>query len=118
MILTCPACATSYFIPDDALGANGRKVRCKSCGEVWRASPDEPLELSVAPEPRVISAPEPEAVAERLGARLEAEGDRRLEAEQAEGGAAAVGEGDGSRAMAGKWRRRDIHRCGLVEAVR
>ena len=64
MILTCPACATSYFIPDDVLGANGRKVRCKSCGEVWRASPDEPLELSVAPEPRVISAPEPEAVAE------------------------------------------------------
>ena len=52
MILTCPACATSYFIPDDVLGANGRKVRCKSCGEVWRASPDEPLELSVAPEPR------------------------------------------------------------------
>ncbi|WP_191553858.1 MJ0042-type zinc finger domain-containing protein [Brevundimonas aurantiaca] len=64
MILTCPACATSYFIPDDALGANGRKVRCKSCGEVWRASPDEPLELSVAPEPRVISTPEPEAVSE------------------------------------------------------
>ncbi|WP_271163865.1 MJ0042-type zinc finger domain-containing protein [Brevundimonas intermedia] len=64
MILTCPACATSYFIPDDAMGANGRKVRCKSCGEVWRATSDEPLELNVAPEPRVISTPEPDAASE------------------------------------------------------
>lgn len=61
MILTCPSCATSYFIADDTVGPNGRKVRCQSCGEVWRATNDEPLELSVAPEPAVISKPEPEA---------------------------------------------------------
>ena len=59
MILTCPACATSYFIADDLVGPNGRKVRCKSCGEVWKASNDEPLELTVAPEPVVIE-PDPE----------------------------------------------------------
>ena len=61
MILTCPSCATSYFIADDTVGPNGRKVRCQSCGEVWRATNDEPLELTVGPEPAVISKPEPEA---------------------------------------------------------
>ncbi|MFA4938746.1 MJ0042-type zinc finger domain-containing protein [Brevundimonas sp.] len=61
MILTCPACATSYFIRDDAVGPDGRKVRCQSCGEVWRATPDEPLELTLTPEPVVApAAPEPE----------------------------------------------------------
>ncbi|MFZ4166720.1 DUF3426 domain-containing protein [Brevundimonas sp. NPDC058933] len=51
MILTCPACATSYFVPDDAIGATGRRVRCKSCGHDWRATlEDEPLELSSTEE--------------------------------------------------------------------
>ena len=46
MILTCPSCATSYFTPDEAIGPNGRKVRCKTCAHVWHASlNDEPLEL-------------------------------------------------------------------------
>ena len=48
MILTCPSCATSYFTPDEAIGANGRTVRCKTCKHTWRATLDEPLELSAA----------------------------------------------------------------------
>ena len=64
MILTCPACATSYFIPDDAVGTNGRKVRCQSCGEVWRATPDEPLELTLTPEPVVAAASTPKTAPE------------------------------------------------------
>ncbi|GAA0870547.1 zinc-ribbon domain-containing protein [Brevundimonas basaltis] len=56
MILTCPSCATSYFTPDEAIGPGGRTVRCKTCKHTWRATLEEPLELSAAP-PGVAAAP-------------------------------------------------------------
>jgi predicted Zn finger-like uncharacterized protein len=67
MILTCPSCATSYFTPDEAIGANGRTVRCKTCQHTWRATLDEPLELSAttAPEPSSF-APRDDTHAESL----------------------------------------------------
>lgn len=40
MILTCPECATRFLIKDEALGANGRTVRCSQCAATWFASPD------------------------------------------------------------------------------
>lgn len=49
MILTCPSCATSYFVSDEAIGPNGRAVRCKACAHNWRAVLEEPLELTEAP---------------------------------------------------------------------
>lgn len=70
MILTCPSCATSYFTPDEAIGAGGRTVRCKSCRHTWRATLDEPLELSESSTPgEPVSfghrdEPEPESLAE------------------------------------------------------
>lgn len=66
MILTCPSCATSYFTPDEAIGANGRTVRCKTCKHTWRATLDEPLDLSTADEVVTLrrEEPAPETLAE------------------------------------------------------
>jgi predicted Zn finger-like uncharacterized protein len=37
MEIACPSCAASYQIDADALPEAGRKVRCVSCGTIWRA---------------------------------------------------------------------------------
>ena len=68
MILTCPSCATSYFTPDEAIGPGGRTVRCKDCKHTWRATLDEPLELSVSSTPAEAPsfAPREEAETESL----------------------------------------------------
>ncbi|SON57912.1 family finger-like domain protein [Hartmannibacter diazotrophicus] len=44
MKIICPNCATSYALPDGAIGSAGRNVRCKKCQTVWLAKPPEDLE--------------------------------------------------------------------------
>jgi predicted Zn finger-like uncharacterized protein len=50
----CPTCDTAYTIPDDRIGAAGRKVRCTKCGGSWKVM--LPAEDADAPE----AEPEPE----------------------------------------------------------
>lgn len=35
MILTCPSCSASYNVPKEAIGSEGRTVRCKKCRHEW-----------------------------------------------------------------------------------
>ncbi|MFC3101362.1 MJ0042-type zinc finger domain-containing protein [Altererythrobacter lauratis] len=35
MQIQCPACATRYFVPDSAIGHEGRRVRCAKCRHNW-----------------------------------------------------------------------------------
>ena len=57
MILTCPECATSYFVDDDRIPPAGRTVKCSSCGNRWKALPEGEAEPDFSgPAPAVAPA--------------------------------------------------------------
>jgi len=64
MILTCPECATRYFVGDDQVGSSGRTVKCAACGNRWTAHPEAVLELSIDGEEGALAheppTPKPE----------------------------------------------------------
>ena len=56
MILTCPECASRYFVEDSKVGSAGRVVRCASCGNRWTARSEEPLDLFEDPETPTLAS--------------------------------------------------------------
>ena len=66
MILTCPACATRFFVENEAFGPAKRKVRCSRCRHVWLQEPlsedwepPAPPSAQPAPKPEADPAPAP-----------------------------------------------------------
>ena len=59
MIIACPACGTRYAVPENAIGPEGRTVRCAKCKHSWFQDA-LPLELDEQIAP---SSPEPEPAA-------------------------------------------------------
>ena len=66
MILTCPECATSYFVDDARIPSGGRTVKCASCGARWTAVKEEPA-IPTSEDRQALAHPDP-VVADALAA--------------------------------------------------
>jgi predicted Zn finger-like uncharacterized protein len=55
MQIACPNCATTYDVPEAALGAEGRSVRCARCKNTWLARKPE---LAMASADEIFAPPE------------------------------------------------------------
>jgi predicted Zn finger-like uncharacterized protein len=72
MIIACPACSTRYVVPDSAIGADGRTVRCAKCRHSWFQDGPAPEVRSAAPPapPPPAPAPPPPAPAPEPSPRI------------------------------------------------
>lgn len=63
MIISCPNCGASFNVKAEALGPNGRTVKCSKCDHRWHATAEPPEPEEVSREP-AETAPAPAAAAE------------------------------------------------------
>jgi len=59
MIIACPACATRYAVPDTAIGAQGRTVRCAKCRHSWFQDGTGLIESAAVASPPAAAPPPP-----------------------------------------------------------
>ncbi|MXO75690.1 thioredoxin [Altererythrobacter aerius] len=91
MIIACPACATRYVVPDSAIGAEGRTVRCAKCRHSWfQDGPDVDL-----PHPADRSPPADQAASRPAPGPATASPAPAPEREDARGADAPVAAGAG-----------------------
>ena len=68
MQIVCPNCTTSYQIAAEAVGENGRSVRCVRCQAVWFAAPAPRVMAAPSLSPAAEAVPEERAFTAELGA--------------------------------------------------
>lgn len=60
MRIACPSCAAEYDVPEAALAAGPRLMRCTRCGHRFEAAAPPPAEPPPAPAPEPAPEPAPD----------------------------------------------------------
>ncbi|WP_448659335.1 MJ0042-type zinc finger domain-containing protein [Sphingomonas sp. CJ99] len=63
MIIECSECHTRYLVPDAAIGAEGRTVRCAKCRHSWFQALSMPIAPSAAAPAIAVASPAQSAIA-------------------------------------------------------